>query len=185
MKMLLLFGILSILIIAGCSDKEGVIFDPTYVNDGFKGITYTAPDGVILGPVDSDDWRMFSGSPTFVIFKENINGQVTGSEKVIPDSFAAQPAYPNPFNGQVAFQFALPVACGWKLTIIDDSYRTVRAFEGQYEAGILVIVWDGTDQSGRKVISDVFRVVYEFASCWGYGDIWLTDFQVTGPRQHN
>ncbi|PKK84384.1 MAG: hypothetical protein CVT49_03410 [candidate division Zixibacteria bacterium HGW-Zixibacteria-1] len=185
MKMLLLFGIFSILIIAGCSDKEGVIFDPTYVNDGFKGITYTAPDGAILGPVDSDDWRMFSGSPTFVIFKENINGQATNSEKVIPDSFAAQPAFPNPTNSEIVLQLSIPLAGKWQIIIIDDDYRSIKTFEGTSDAGIVEVVWDGTDQSGRKVIGDVYRVVYEFGSCWGYGDIWLTDFQVTGPRQHN
>ena len=180
MKKLLLYSIILTSIIVGCSDKEGVIFDWTLANDGFQGITYTGSDGTILGPVDPDDWRVFEGSPIFMISKENTNKPSADNiDKVLPTSFQLHPAYPNPSNSEIVLSFDLPVASPWRITIIDDNYNTIRMFEDNSEAGIVVTTWDGRDQFGRKVSGDVYRVVYEFfwtsSPVWGYGDIWMTD----------
>ncbi|MEW5925393.1 MAG: hypothetical protein AB1746_15540 [Candidatus Zixiibacteriota bacterium] len=180
MKKLLLYTIILSSIIVGCSDKEGVVFDWTLANDGFQGITYTGSDGVILGPTDPDDWRLFSGSPTFLIFKENINELSTDNiDIIIPVSFHLHPAYPNPSNSEIVLSFDLPVYSPWRITIIDDNYNTIRMFEDNSEAGTIVVTWDGKDQSGRRMSGDIYRVVYEFYSggsgLWGYGDIWMTN----------
>ena len=102
---------------------------------------------------------------------------------VLPDHFAIYPAYPNPSDGLVIFNFATPVAMDWELYIMDDNYRVLRSFGGFTEAGVTVIIWDCTDEYGRKVAGDVYRVVYKWLDMWGYGDIWIGGYQL--PDQHD
>lgn len=156
--------------LAGCS-HDGP-FDPTLLNDGFTGITYTNEFGEIIGPVDPDDWQLYAGPPDYPIaFKGNVIAAI------LPEGFETAAAYPNPSNSQISFTFAFSEAVEWSLKIINDNYVAVRTISGYSEAGIAVITWDLCDENGNKLPDDIYRAVYDFGSCSGYGDVWISDYR--------
>ena len=76
---------------------------------------------------------------------------------VLPTDFALYPAYPNPFNAEVALSFGLPQASSVALVLYDALGRPVRRLvEGPLAAGRYRFVWDGRDQGGRAVASGVY-----------------------------
>ncbi len=76
---------------------------------------------------------------------------------VLPADFALHPAYPNPFNAEVALSFDLPKAASVALVLYDALGRPVRHLvDGALAAGRYRFVWDGCDQGGRVVASGVY-----------------------------
>ena len=76
---------------------------------------------------------------------------------VLPTDFALYPAYPNPFNAEVALSFDLPEEVSVALVLYDALGRPVRRLvEGPLAAGRYRFVWDGRDQGGRAVASGVY-----------------------------
>lgn len=68
--------------------------------------------------------------------------------------------FPNPFNPLTAIEFSLPVRGAVALRVFDLRGRWVHTLaEGEFEAGIHRIQWDGTDATGRSVASGTY--VYE------------------------
>lgn len=75
----------------------------------------------------------------------------------LPKNFALYPAYPNPFNAEVALSFDLPRATPVALVLYDALGRPVRRLvDGTLAAGSYRLVWDGRDQAGRSVASGVY-----------------------------
>ena len=75
----------------------------------------------------------------------------------LPTDFALHPAYPNPFNAEVALSFDLPQAAVVALVLYDALGRPVRHLvEGPLAAGRYRFVWDGRDQDGRAVASGIY-----------------------------
>ncbi|MCK4573680.1 MAG: T9SS type A sorting domain-containing protein, partial [candidate division Zixibacteria bacterium] len=64
--------------------------------------------------------------------------------------------YPNPFNPETSIELALPVASDYRLAIYNVNGHLVRAFDGFEEAGIVSVVWDGTNSTGQQVASGVY-----------------------------
>jgi flagellar hook assembly protein FlgD len=50
----------------------------------------------------------------------------------------------------------LPQATDYSLSIYDVTGRLVRRFTGQAEPGVVLIVWNGTDDTGNRVGSGVY-----------------------------
>lgn len=77
----------------------------------------------------------------------------------VPDGYALQPAYPNPFNPTTTVPFALGRAGHATLTIYDNLGRRVRVLsEGHLAAGSHRLVWDGRDDNGQAMSSGVYIV---------------------------
>ena len=75
----------------------------------------------------------------------------------LPTDFALHPAYPNPFNAEVALPFDLPQAAAVALVLYDALGRPVRRLmDGPLAAGRYRFVWDGRDQDGRVVASGIY-----------------------------
>ncbi len=75
----------------------------------------------------------------------------------LPTDFALHPAYPNPFNAEVALSFDLPKAVSVALVLYDALGRPVRHLvDGPLAAGRYRFVWDGRDQEGRAVASGIY-----------------------------
>jgi hypothetical protein len=88
---------------------------------------------------------------------------VDGEGEALPADFALYPAYPNPFNAEVALSFAVPRRALGELVLYDMLGRPVRRLlDGELGAGIYSIIWDGRDQAGRLVASGVY--FYRFAA---------------------
>ena len=79
----------------------------------------------------------------------------------IPTEFSLKPAYPNPFNGKVAFEFFMPEKEAVNFRIYDITGRVVTDklilpdFGGNYR-----IYWDGMNIAGQLVTSGIY--FYEF-----------------------
>jgi hypothetical protein len=140
-----------------CTEKPG-FFDPTYLGEGFKGITFTLEDPTPLGG-DMSDWCY-----SFNIYKGNI-------EIPPPTKFALYPAYPNPsvLGDTLNIIFSLPARSGANLYIMnkDQQVITVIANEtldvGNYYTGIDV----------RTIGAGVYRVVFESGDFYCTGDVWI------------
>jgi hypothetical protein len=64
---------------------------------------------------------------------------------------------PDPFERATTIRFRLPVAQVVELIILDQVGRVVRTLVGSScEAGVHSVVWDGRDQSGKKLPSGVY-----------------------------
>ncbi|MEW5797315.1 MAG: T9SS type A sorting domain-containing protein, partial [Candidatus Zixiibacteriota bacterium] len=65
-------------------------------------------------------------------------------ELALPSEFALEQNYPNPFNPTTTIGFSLPVACQYRLTIINVAGQTVAEYSGWHEAGDASVVWDAS-----------------------------------------
>jgi M6 family metalloprotease-like protein len=85
-------------------------------------------------------------------------GLVFGPYQVsIPAAFALEQNRPNPFNPTTTIQFVLPVSARARLTVFDPSGRRIRTLvDGFLRADRYRAVWDGRDESGRRVGSGVY-----------------------------
>lgn len=64
--------------------------------------------------------------------------------------------YPNPFNPRTEFDFTLPVDCRVQIEIYNVAGQLVKAYEGDYPAGVHTISWDGTNMNGEDVGSGIY-----------------------------
>ncbi|MCH7879908.1 MAG: T9SS type A sorting domain-containing protein [candidate division Zixibacteria bacterium] len=75
---------------------------------------------------------------------------------LLPKSFDLGQNYPNPFNPVTKIELALPQATQWTLTVYNMLGQRVRRFDGEAEAGVLSVIWDGRNDKGRAVASGVY-----------------------------
>jgi spore coat protein A len=69
------------------------------------------------------------------------------------------PGYPNPATGPITLRWGLRTAGRAELMIFDIHGRRVRRFiDDQQTAGHRTLLWDGCDESGRRVSSGVYQV---------------------------
>jgi hypothetical protein len=65
--------------------------------------------------------------------------------------------HPNPFNPETTIRWYLPSASMVKVTVFDVSGRKVKVLvDGQFDAGVNSVVWDGTDKRGNATASGVY-----------------------------
>ena len=85
------------------------------------------------------------------------SGEGGAKAVALPADFALHPAYPNPFNAEVALSFDLPKAAAVTLVLYDALGRPVRQLvDGPLAAGRYQFVWDGRDRRGRAVASGIY-----------------------------
>ena len=66
---------------------------------------------------------------------------------------------PNPSNGKTALELTLPRASSGRVVVVDPSGRIVRTLaDGDIEAGISAVEWDGMDDAGRSLGAGVYFV---------------------------
>ncbi len=75
----------------------------------------------------------------------------------LPQEFALEQNFPNPFNPSTAINFALPSPARIKLEIFNILGRSVRTLlDNEYPAGYHDIIWDGNDSQGNPVASGIY-----------------------------
>ena len=118
---------------------------------------YDASTGAFLrGPVDTG----LPPSSVVVLGDAAIPTAVEEAADGLPQAFALEEAWPNPFNASVQIPFAVRendvVA---ELTVHDVLGRTVRTLaSGPVAAGRHVSTWDGLDAAGRAVGNGAYLV---------------------------
>lgn len=77
--------------------------------------------------------------------------------RVLPQRFALNQNFPNPFNPSTSIQFALPVGGRTSLKIYDLAGRLVKQLVSEdLAAGTHSVRWDGRDDHGRTVASGTY-----------------------------
>ncbi len=76
---------------------------------------------------------------------------------LIPDDYVLDQNYPNPFNPSTRISFGLPEMGRVRLDIFDLMGRHVRTLvDGELNAGMYEVVWDGRDNRGQKVATGIY-----------------------------
>ncbi|RME02038.1 MAG: T9SS C-terminal target domain-containing protein, partial [Calditrichaeota bacterium] len=79
------------------------------------------------------------------------------SPETVPATFRLEQNYPNPFNPTTVIRYRIPAADHVELTIFNRLGEPVRTLVSERKAaGSYEIVWDGTDETGRRVASGVY-----------------------------
>jgi len=74
----------------------------------------------------------------------------------LPLTFSLDQNYPNPFNPTTTIALNMPVESDYSITIFNVAGQKVREFAGHSAAGVLHVVWDGTDANGGAVASGIY-----------------------------
>jgi flagellar hook assembly protein FlgD len=82
-----------------------------------------------------------------------------GEEKKLPTAFYLAPPKPNPFGDGTSISYGLPVASEVGLAVFDAAGRHVRTLvKGGQRAGRYSVLWNGRDDSGRRLANGVYFV---------------------------
>lgn len=74
-----------------------------------------------------------------------------------PTSFVLFQNYPNPFNPETTIQYEIPKSCYVQLTIYNTIGQEIRTLVTENkDAGFYKILWDGRDNSGKKVGTGIY-----------------------------
>ena len=96
------------------------------------------------------------------------NVELTGAEVATYDGFGldalvrnvprdfALTNFPNPFNPTTTINLSLPVASDWSVKIYNVAGQLVNEYAGAADAGMVSVVWDGTDNNGSSVASGIY-----------------------------
>ena len=94
---------------------------------------------------------------------ELLSSSPSCSDCISPLEFSLKPAYPNPFNGNVTFEFSIPRNESIVFKVFDLNGKIVTekmilpGLAGNYK-----IKWDGKDMNGRRKSSGIY--FYKFIS---------------------
>jgi hypothetical protein len=73
----------------------------------------------------------------------------------LPQTFAVH-NYPNPFNPSTKIVMALPAASEWSVKIFNITGQLVKDYSGYSDAGLVEVMWNGTDSNNNKVASGIY-----------------------------
>jgi len=78
-------------------------------------------------------------------------------ETIVPEDFALNTPYPNPFNPTTTIEFTLPSAGFAELSVYNVSGQKIRELvSSDMDPGSHSILWDGNNESGEAVSSGVY-----------------------------
>ena len=122
----------------------------TLIRDGINGEVYWG-----IQAVDSFDSSRWSTPKSFRI---SVFTNVETSKK-IPECFTLYQNYPNPFNPKTTIKYQLPKPSKVKLVVLDILGHAVRTLvDGNVEAGIHEIGWNGCDEINRPLSSGIYFI---------------------------
>jgi hypothetical protein len=82
---------------------------------------------------------------------------VDDERPILPARFDLSQNYPNPFNPSTVIKFSLPRAGHVRLEIFNLLGQLVRTLaDAEYPTGEFSVIWDGTQDDGRKVSSGIY-----------------------------
>ena len=86
-----------------------------------------------------------------------INALWTKEVNLLPEQFALHQNFPNPFNAETIIRYQLPAASAVRMTIYNLLGQEVRRLvDGNVEAGIHWMGWDGRDGAGKALASGMY-----------------------------
>jgi subtilisin family serine protease len=107
-------------------------------------------------PDDFNGWGIVNAKAAIDYLARNADT----TKEPFPHGYSLGQNYPNPFNPGTRIEFVLPEASTVELTVYDILGRKVRTLvQGNYPTSTGIpyhVMWDATDQSGRRVASGVY-----------------------------
>lgn len=105
-------------------------------------------------------------SMIFQLRGSRVRPDTGGVVSVVPREFALAPAYPNPTDGEIRFQFAVPQAIDAVLRVVNMKNEVVATIaQGNQVAGVHVVSWNANLANGY------YRVIFQAGSYTSKGDI--------------
>ena len=125
------------------------------------GANGTYPLTLTIDVPDTTGYILFKCDASIGANKRNIISKIVkivrDSTSSIPSDFVLHPNYPNPFNLVTNIRFDLPKTSNVKLVIYNIMGQRVKTLiEEQQKVGYHVVQWDGKNEVGLKVASDVY-----------------------------
>ena len=117
--------------------------------------------------VDAPSYQITQGSNLFEVNGTSIvqfSDFTSATDIVLPAITDISAIYPNPFNPTTNIRFSNRVAGNVSLDVYNIKGQKVKTLaSGHYEAGHYHIIWNGDDNTGRKVGSGIYftRLVTE------------------------
>jgi hypothetical protein len=75
----------------------------------------------------------------------------------VPDKFALEQNFPNPFNPETSIKYHLPVRTNVTLRIYNALGQEVRTLINELQdAGVYNAPWDGKDKNGRQLSTGLY-----------------------------
>ncbi|MFQ5709961.1 MAG: T9SS type A sorting domain-containing protein [bacterium] len=100
---------------------------------------------------------------SFWAFAEPAAVPTTVAGEAIPEKFALEPNYPNPFNPETTIRYSLHTDMHVTLTIYNLLGQEIKTLvDAHHKAGVFRVVWQGRDEAGNKVTSGVY--IYQLKS---------------------
>tara|TARA_B100000586_G_scaffold161651_1_gene117798 strand:- start:2113 stop:2469 length:357 start_codon:yes stop_codon:yes gene_type:complete len=85
-----------------------------------------------------------------------------GNKYLVPEVFALNPVFPNPFNRSASIRYLLPIDAEIKLDVFNTKgVHISRLFEGGKHAGVHTLSWDGKDNYGQDISSGMYIILLE------------------------
>lgn len=166
------------------TDGSSIICSWTAPEEGINVTSYNLyrNDDFLIETDDTEyiDTNMPSGTYSYTVSaiynesyesalsEEAVIDHVSADETEIPLQTEMRRVYPNPFNVEVTFSYALAAESKVKIEIYDITGRKVQTIEDSKPAGTHTIVWNGMDRKDSVVASGIY--LYRFSS----GDISST-----------
>lgn len=92
-------------------------------------------------------------------FRYGVLGQGLGEGGIFPGAYILEEPYPNPFNSSTMIEYELTKTAHCRIIIYDILGREIAyLLEGNLQAGIYSIIWDGRDKSGNNSSSGVYFI---------------------------
>ncbi len=127
----------------------------SYEHDG----SATTADGFTYDVADAEGVKVSDQGFTVFTFRIAINATTVGviDRAGIPEEYALEANYPNPFNPSTTIRYQLPAAGYVSLMVYDLTGKLIRTLvSAARPAGYHRAVWDGTDQRGATVATGVY-----------------------------
>ncbi|MDP2172700.1 MAG: T9SS type A sorting domain-containing protein [Candidatus Cloacimonadaceae bacterium] len=137
---------------------------PDYLRlaQGSPCIDSGTPDitGLELLPYDlAGNWRVWNGRIDMGCYEYGSEPWVSNDDPVVPPSLSGLSLYnyPNPFNPSTTIAYQIPETGNVRLEIYNMKGQKVRTLVNEQKySGSHSVLWNGTDQSGRSVVSGVY-----------------------------
>ncbi len=105
-------------------------------------------------------WGSFYDTFKDIHLSEMVTTAVEEHAQNTPVGFQVNPAYPNPFNGQVMIQYAAPEGTPVRVQIINVLGEEIRSATVFGKGSPAQFHWDATDARGRAIASGLYLALF-------------------------
>lgn len=109
------------------------------------------------------DGKLFAGTNNGLLKLEiGGNNSIPHQDNSIIENFHLYNNYPNPFNSETIIKFSVTIASDVSISIFNSLGQKIKNLTGRkYSAGEHSVKWDGKDENGNNLASDLYYYTIE------------------------